>query len=263
MHTIMKTNQALKMLGVLLLCGAFGITMPRGYALDREAALTAARSGDWTASETTLSALANGSPTDIEACVLLVEHCLAEKRNKEAVAFAEKAAEAGPDNAGLQSLLGRALSQRINDLTFIRQGFVAPRMRRAFQRSVDLDPKHLPGLFGLANYYLYSPAIAGGDKEKADEYAARAEALAPFDGAVLRAQIRERQEKWAEAAEFFAKAAAIQPQNAWAQLQLGNALAKSGAADAARTAFESALKIQPDYAEAKQAIADLDAATNG
>ncbi len=193
----------------------------------------------------------------MEACVLLTERCLELKRNKEAVGYAEKAAAALPENAGLQSLLGRALGARIGELAFLQQGFVAPRMLRAFKRSVELDPHHVPGLFGLANYYLYSPAIAGGDAGKADEYAARAEALAPYDGAILRAQIRERQEQWADAAECYERALRLQPSNPWLHAQVGAARLKAGERGRARAAFETVLALQPDHAEAKAALEAL------
>jgi predicted Zn-dependent protease len=257
----MKTQIIIRALGALVLCTAAQLRAQEMAPLDRAAALAEARAGKWERAEPALEALAATVPTDPEVCAQLGLRRLDQKRHKEAVALAERAAEAAPNNAGLQSLYGRALGARIGELAFIQQGFVAPKMLRAFKRSVELDPNHVPGLIGLANYYLYSPAIAGGSYEKAEEYALQVEKLDAYNGGVIRAQIRERQDKWADAAVCYRSALAAQPKNAWLHTQLGNAHAKAGDKPAAKYAFESALQLQPDLAQAKEGLAALAAKT--
>lgn len=257
----MKTHIIIRALGALVLCTAVQLRAQDGAPLDRATALAEARSGKWERAEPALEALAATVPADPEVCAQLVLRRLDQKRNKEAVELAERAAEAAPNSAGLQSLLGRALGARINELAFLQQGFVAPKMLRAFKRSVELDANHVPGLIGLASYYLYSPAIAGGSYEKAEEYAVKVEALDPFNGARLRAEIRSRQSKWTEAAGCYRKAIEAQPKNAWLHAQLGQVLAKAGDKPAAKAAFESALHLEPDLAQAKEGLNALEAKT--
>lgn len=255
----MRTQILIRALGALVLCTAGQLRAQETAALDRATALAEARAGRWEQAGPALESLAVAMPTDVEVCAQLALRRLDEKRNKEAVALAERAAEAAPDNAGLQSLLGRALGARIGELAFIQQGFVAPKMLRAFKRSVEIDPNHLPGLFGLANYYRFSPAIAGGSFEKADEFAARVEKLTPCDGAILRAQIREQQENWAEAAGFYRAALVVQPKNPWLHAQLGGVLTKAGQRVEAKAEYEVALQIQPEFAQAKEGLLALEA----
>jgi len=259
----MKTDSLIRTFGVLVLMTVAGLQAQTPDTLDRATALVEARAGKWERAEPALETLAATVPTDVEACAQLALRRLEQKRNKEAVTLAERAVEAAPDSAGLQSLLGRALGARIGELAFMQQGFVAPRMLRAFKRSVELDPNHVPGLIGLANYYLYSPAIAGGSYEKAEEYALQVEKLDAYNGAVLRAQIRERQEMWAEAALCYRAALVVQPKNPWLHAQLGAALAKAGRKAEAKSAFEAALGISPDFAPAKEGLKALETvATN-
>ena len=259
----MMTKSRIRALGALFLASATLLHSQPAASLDRAAALAEARAGRWEAAEAVLESLAATEAADPEVCAQLALRRLEQKRNKEAVGLAERAAEAAPDNAGLQSLLGRALGARIGELAFIQQGFVAPRMLRAFKRSVELDPNHVPGLVGLANYYLYSPAIAGGSYEKAEEHALRVEKLDAFNGAVLRAQIRERQDQWADAAACYRAALVAQPRNPWLHTQLGGVLAKAGQKAEAKTAFETALAISPDFARAREGLQSLEtAATN-
>jgi predicted Zn-dependent protease len=256
----MKTDSLIRTLGVLALLTTACLQAQTTDTLDRATALAEARAGKWERAEPVLDALAAAEPADVEICAQLALRRLEQKRNKEAVELAEHAAEAAPDRAELQSLLGRALGARIGELAFMQQGFVAPRMLRAFKRSVELDPNHVPGLIGLANYYLYSPAIAGGSYGKAEEYALQVEKLDAYNGAVVRAQIRERQEQWAEAALCYRAALVVQPKNPWLHAQLGAALAKAGQKADAKVAYEAALGISPDFAQAKEGLKALEAA---
>ena len=256
----MKIDSLIRTLGVLALLTVAGLQAQTSDTLDRATVLAEARAGKWERAEPALETLAATVPADVEVCAQLALRRLDQKRNKEAVELAERAAEAAPNSAGLQSLLGRALGARIGELAFMQQGFVAPRMLRAFKRSVELDPNHVPGLIGLANYYLYSPAVAGGSYEKAEAYSLQVEKLDAYNGAVLRAQIRERQEMWAEAALCYRSALVVQSKNPWLHAQLGAALAKAGLKAEAKSAFEAALGISPDFAQAKEGLKELETA---
>lgn len=261
----MTTTSYLRTLGVLVLLASAGLpaqTLPVS-TVDRATALTEARTGDWTRADAVLQAAADATPPDVEACVLLTQRRLEQRRHKEAVGLAERAAQTAPDSAAVQALLGRALGARIGELAFLQQGEMAVRMLKAFQRAVELDPNHVPALVGLGSYYLSAPEIAGGSLERAEEYAVRAEKLDVGAGAVLAGRIRERQQRWREAAECYGRAAAAQPRNPWLYSQVGAVLAKAGDATGARAAFAQALQLAPDYAAAKEGLQALDAAAAG
>jgi Flp pilus assembly protein TadD len=115
----------------------------------------------------------------------------------------------------------------------------------------------------LANYYLYSPAIAGGSFEKAEEYAQQVEKRDPFNGALVGTKIRERQERWADAATCYRRALALRPQDASLHAGLGNALARAGETEAARAAFDEALKLKPDLAAARTGLRALETPKKG
>ncbi|HLP03055.1 MAG TPA: tetratricopeptide repeat protein [Opitutaceae bacterium] len=188
----MKTQIIIRTFGVLVLSTATWLSAEEAAPLDRSGALAAAHAGDWERAEAVLEPLAAATPPDVEACVALALRRLEQKRHKEAVVFAERAVQVAPDSADLQALLGRTLGARIGELIFVQQGFVASRMLHAFHRAVELDPRHVPALVGLANYYLNAPAIVGGSVDKAEEYVRQIEPLAPDEAAALRARIRER-----------------------------------------------------------------------
>ena len=252
------------------LCGALAALLSTSAPLgaqtsdtdERSAALASARAGDWTAAEPALAVLAAGEPTDVEACTVLARHKLATEESREAVRLMERATEAQPERADLQVLLGEALGQRIGEVTFIQQGLMSGKLRRAFARAVELEPTNLGGLIGLAYYHLNAPAIAGGSKEKALDYAGRVAAVEPFQGALLHGDISARGERWEEAAAHYRAALALKPDQAWLQLKLGEVLEKWGKAEGARLAYETALALQPGLPAAQAGLKRLETPRN-
>jgi len=254
----MKTKCCLSIvgtLGVLLFVQPAPAQVPS--SADRAAAVADAHAGRWDKAEPVLTALVNSEPVDVEATVLLAQRRLQQNNAKEAVGLLDRAAAAAPDRPDLYSLLGQALGQRINEVSFIHQALLAAKMRRAFEQSVKLDPNHLPGLIGLARYYTNAPAIAGGSVEKARTYAAEIEKRDTFSGALEFGMIDEHEQKWTEAIANYQKALSLRPDQAWLETMLGRTLAHAGRRDEARSAFETALKIQPDFAAAHEGLQSL------
>lgn len=77
---------------------------------------------------------------------------LQQKNTKEAVESAEQATKADPTKAEYFSKLGMALGQRMGEIGFMQQAIMSGKLRKAFEKSVELDPNHVAGLIGLAHY---------------------------------------------------------------------------------------------------------------
>ena len=260
----MKNTRSSRLSGVVaalvLLVAPLGAETPA--TPDRATALNAAREGNWVLAEPALAVLAAAEPVDVEVCTTLAQRKLAAKESKEAVRLMERAAEAQPNRADLQALLGQAISQRIGEVTFIQQGLMSGKLRRAFARAVELEPNNLTGLIGLAYYHLNAPAIAGGSTEKALEFAGRVAVVAPYNGALLQGEISARGERWAEAATHYRAALALNGQQAWLQAKLGDVLKNAGQTPEARQAYAAALALQPDLPAALAGIKSMETAKN-
>ncbi|MBI2814046.1 MAG: tetratricopeptide repeat protein [Opitutae bacterium] len=204
------------------------------------------------------------APTDAAALHKLSQERLQQKSTKEAVELAEQATQADATKPEYFSQLGIALSVRMGEMNFMQQAMVAGKMRKAFEKSIALDPKHVAGLIGLARYYANAPEIAGGSLEKAREFADRVHALNPVLGLAEYANIAEKGEDYAGALAHFEAALKLKPDSANLTNACGRMLAKLGKKDEARARFEAALKINPEFEAAKKALAALDApaATN-
>jgi Flp pilus assembly protein TadD len=198
-------------------------------------------------------------PADAAALHQRSIELLQQKNAKEAVDLAEQATKADPTNPEYFSQLGVALSQRISEVNFMQMPAISGKMRKAFEKSVALDPNHLPGLIGLTRFYTNAPEIAGGSLEKAAEFAGRLRVINPFLGEVELGRIAEKNEDSAAALTHYEAASQLKPDNAGMQNACGRVLAALGRKDEARARYEAALKLNPEFEPAKKALAALDA----
>lgn len=65
------------------------------------------------------------------------------------------------------------------------------KIERKFKKVLSLDNQHINSHWALIEYYLQLPAILGGSREKADEYAVRLLQISPVDGYLAKGRIAE------------------------------------------------------------------------
>jgi tetratricopeptide (TPR) repeat protein len=87
----------------------------------------------------------------------------------EAIAHGERAVELDDKNAEYHFDLGMMYAEDARDASIFRAPFIAGDIKEQFERTIELDPDHLQGRIGLAQFYLQAPGISGGDIEKALE----------------------------------------------------------------------------------------------
>jgi Flp pilus assembly protein TadD len=215
--------------------------------------------GDLATAEALLAPLATGTTPDAAACHQLALVRQRQKRDADAVALLEQATKLDPTKPDYFSALGIAVDQRMSEVPFIQTPFLASKMKKAFERSIALDPNHLSGLIGLARFYRNAPEIAGGSREKAEEFAQRVLKLNPFLGEIELGNIAEQAEDFAGALTHYEAASQLQPKNAGMHTAAGRMLAKLGRKAEARERLQLALKLDPKRQAAQKALAELDA----
>lgn len=182
---------------------------------------------------------------------------LKENKAKEAAQEFEKAVQLDPANPDHHADYGRALSLLMSEANFMQKALLSSKMKKAFDQAVALNPNHLGGLIGLARWYAGAPEFVGGNLEKAAAMAARVKAIHPFLGELELASVAERDEDYAGALSHYEAAAQINLQHAGAQNACGRMLVKLGKPTEARARFAAALQLNPDFAPAKEALAQL------
>jgi len=93
----------------------------------------------------------------------------------------ERARDLDPRNSLYQLWLGRAYGEKADHAGVLSATVLAKKVRTAFERAVELDPRSWEARTDLAEFYLEAPGIIGGGEDKAR---AQADAIAPLNPAL-------------------------------------------------------------------------------
>ncbi len=207
----------------------------------------------------------------------------------------EEAVELDKNNADYYFWLGQALGADAINSNMISRAFLAPKIKEAFQKAVEIDPKHLRGNIGLVNFHLNAPGILGGDLEEAynigknlitiDEKSGRTVMLnyflkkELFDSVSTQLKIFEnkfsndrslasfynrfgysliKHKKYEEAIKYFKKQIEIIPDQANPYDSLGDGYKAAGKYELAREQYSKALSIDPNFKSSKDNLAKIE-----
>ena len=101
---------------------------------------------------------------------------------KKAESYFERAIKANDRSAAYHFYLGQALGSQALKANVLKQGMLAPKVKREFERAVALDPNFIPARQGLISFYLQAPGVMGGSPEKAAQQAAEIKRRDPYLG---------------------------------------------------------------------------------
>lgn len=174
----------------------------------------------------------------------------------EAADHAKEAVDLKPDNADYQYMLGAALGEKAQHANFLSQGFLAPKIKRAFARAVELDPKHVPAHLGLANYYLRAPGIMGGDTELGWKELDAVVQLDEFVGRTQKSRFYERENKLAEAEQELKTLVGTDPKDWRRWKNLGYFYLRSKNQNEAISSFRKYVALRPDTADSHDSLAE-------
>ena len=173
----------------------------------------------------------------------------------DAVDHMEQAVEINPANADYQYGLGAAYGAKAQNAGVIKQAFLAPKVKGAFEKAVSLNPKLVEAHIGLAQYYWRAPGIMGGDMEKAYKEADIAVQLDEMRGRALKANILLNEKKNAEAAQEMKTLTQHRTDDWRAWRAAGLFFWRNQMTDDAITSFEKYVALRPDTADSHQFLA--------
>src|SRR5215469_931950 len=91
----------------------------------------------------TLNQQLAANPRDAEAHNLLCRVFYQEERWDNAIPECERAVAVDPRNSNYQLWLGRAYGQKADHSSFVTAATLAPKVRVAFEKAVQLDPRNI------------------------------------------------------------------------------------------------------------------------
>jgi tetratricopeptide (TPR) repeat protein len=123
----------------------------------------------------------------------------------------KKAVHDHPGNSEDWLWLGRSLGRKAENVNPLRAAFVVSEVRKAFEKSVELDPKNLEARADLLDFYLAAPSAFGGGKDKAQAQADAIGRLNKGDGLLALSRIAEEEQKYPLAEQDLKTAAELDP----------------------------------------------------
>jgi tetratricopeptide (TPR) repeat protein len=139
----------------------------------------------------TLTPLAKAG--DADAMLYLGRIAIEQSDGDSAVSWIEQAARKNERSSLYQQWLAVAYSTKAASGGMLAQMSLAPSMRRAMERAVELDSANIEARVNLTQFYLQAPPAMGGGVDKAREQVAAIMARDPYLGRLLEASVAENQ----------------------------------------------------------------------
>lgn len=166
-----------------------------------------------------------------------------EKNYDDAADYFEEAVDTNDKVADYHNWLGNTYGTIAQDANVLKQGMLAPKMKRAWEAAIALDPKNIESRTALISYYTQAPGFMGGSMEKAKEVAAQIMKLKPAEGHLQMGNILMREKKVVEAEKEFLEMVKADPNYVSG---LANFYTSQKQYEKAFTLFEEALKKNPE-----------------
>lgn len=215
--------------------------------------------GQFLAAEQLIEPLALAKKPDPVAVWELSRVRIGQQLTEDGIKLAEKAIKLDPTQARFHAQLGSAYMAHMASAGRLDRSSYAGRMRKAFEKALQLDPKNATALAGLSRYH-WNFGTTKDDLAKATEYAEAARKLDVFAGEFELGSIAVRKNDVPAALAHFEAAATAKPESVEAQTACGLALVRLGRRADARERFQLALKLSPAAELARDSLLMLDKA---
>jgi tetratricopeptide (TPR) repeat protein len=162
-----STRQGLALLGLVLAVARAGTARAAGQSCRAEELESALGNPRAVEVRHVLEECARGDPRDPRVLLALGRGYLLEGDEGRAVQWFERAAKLDPGCSECQLWLGRAYGAQAIQATLVHQPALAKKVRKAFERAVELDASNLSARAALVEYYSRAPGFLGGGLDKA------------------------------------------------------------------------------------------------
>jgi tetratricopeptide (TPR) repeat protein len=126
-----------------------------------------------------------------------------QKKLDDAADYFEMATESDKKKSEYFQWLGDTYGSIARNANVVRQGFLAPKMKTAWETAIALDSKNINARLSLIEYYTQAPSVMGGSFDKAKEVARQIIKLNPAQGYRAQGNIYLREKNATEAEKSY------------------------------------------------------------
>lgn len=173
-------------------------------------------------------ALAQTDPSQPELQFYLGWIALQKDDADKAIGYLERATLAAPREGRYQLRLGDAYGRAAQKASVFSQLGLAKKCKTAYEKAVELDGRNVEARQALMNFYLQAPGFAGGSTEKAQTLAEETKQFDPPRGRQMLASVYSAQKKYDLAFAQFEEVLKEKPDDYTSLYQLGRLAANSG-----------------------------------
>jgi tetratricopeptide (TPR) repeat protein len=202
-----------------------------------------------------LSEKIKSTPGEADFHLWLGKSYLKMQRWDDAVREFETAVKLGPNSSVYHLWLGRACGQKASRVAFFKAFGWATRVVKEFETARRLAPDDVDVRFDLLEYYLRSPGIVGGGRDKAETEVREIARLSPNLGYVARAQVFQQDKMWDRACSELEAAILAYPGQAGRYEDLAEFLFQRQNYDGALANARQAMRADPLRPRAKLILA--------
>jgi tetratricopeptide (TPR) repeat protein len=164
----------------------------------------------------------------------------------EAIRQLERAVKLEEGNALYHVWLGSAIAEAAGRASKFKQPFMARRVKKEWERAVQLDPNQIEARVDLVQFYTMAPGFMGGSIEKAREQAGEITKRNAVRGALARGMIAEHEKNAVAEEAAYQEAIIAGPDSAAGYFALSHAFARDGKAAESFAAIDQYVKRHPD-----------------
>lgn len=159
--------------------------------------------------ERTINTYLQAHPDDKKARELLGDVYGHQKAWDKAIEVYKVLRDVEPDNANYHYKYGGSLGMKVLSISKIRAVSYIGDIRKAFEKSAELDPSHIDVRWALVEFNISVPAILGGTEKKALKYANQLTHLSKVDGLLSKGYIAEYSDRPDDAERYYKEAIKI------------------------------------------------------
>ncbi len=164
----------------------------------------------------------------------------------QAIEYLTKAVELDDTNYRAYEVLGQAYGLKAENAGMVKSAMLIPKIKKAFQTALDLNPQALGALEGLYMFHLFAPSVAGGDEQKALEYLEQIKQVNAARGHLAQALYHGRHKELEKARQEFDSAVQKGSNDPDVQIKAGRFYMNNKEYEKAGQAFDAYIALKPE-----------------